>query len=318
MRDAAPLTLRGDPAADSLQSRDLASRSVHVRAATLDQPTRSVEVTMTSESPVTVMDYARYEPIDEVLVGDGGQFPDQLPLLANHSRYSLDSVLGSVRQIRRDGGGWVGRAYFAEGDPAADSAWNKVRQGHLTDVSVGYRATEFTDIPAGQRAVVQGRSYAATPNRALRVSTRWETKELSLVPIGADRTTKVRNEPGDPAGKVPSMNPQLRKYLESLGLRHDATDDQASAFLAALGGDQKTRADAIGAGRLTFEQATAPATTPTPPPPRASGPTPRRRRPPPSRPPPTRAPSARRPSAPSGPASPRSAAWPSTACRPSW
>jgi hypothetical protein len=155
--DRQPLWLR----AESHQTRDLTSRVMSVRAASVDEKTRSVEATMTTEGQVTVFDWMNYETIDEVLVADGGQFPDQLPLLDNHNRYSLDNVLGAVREIRRDGTSWVGRAYFAQGDEEADKAWNKTKQRVLTDVSIGYRAIVFTDIPAGQTATVAGKSYTA-------------------------------------------------------------------------------------------------------------------------------------------------------------
>jgi hypothetical protein len=94
------LTLRAaDPA---VQTRDMQSRTMTLRAATLDESARSVEVTMCTENPTTV--YAPgYGIIDEVLLADGGQYPTQMPLLDCHARYSLDNVLGAVRNIRRDG-----------------------------------------------------------------------------------------------------------------------------------------------------------------------------------------------------------------------
>lgn len=262
--DPRPLTLRND-----LQTREITTRCLRLRAATLDEANRSVEVTMTTDAPVTVFDWER-GIIDEVLVADGGIFPDQLPFLSNHSRWSLDDVLGSVRGIRQEGGTWIGRAFFAEGDEDSDKAWNKTRQGHITDVSVGYRAIEFTDISPGQSQDVNGRSYTAG-KRGLRVTTRWEAKELSLVPIGADRQTKVREQPGRGPGTSPAkpgqpparpgkenrMNPQLRKFLESLGLRTDATEQQAKMFLRTLGKKVRTRADKVEAGTLTVEAARA-------------------------------------------------------------
>lgn len=251
--ESSPLTTRNEP----VQRRDIIDRLVNIRAATIDEATRSVEVTIATENPVTVFDWER-GIIDEVLMADGGQYPmnGQMPLLANHMRYSLDDVLGAVREFRRDGANWVGRAYFASGDEEADKAWNKVKQRVLTDVSVGYRSTEYVDIPAGQTATVAGRSFTASNQRALRITTRYEPKELSLVPIGADRAAKVRTIAGDP-GKEPPMDPQLRTYLESLGLRADASVDEAKAFHAALGGVNKTRADKVAAKTLTAEAAIA-------------------------------------------------------------
>lgn len=264
-----PLMLRSDP---ELQTRDITCRTITLRAATIDETNRSVEVGLTSEGMVTVYDYMSGRAIQEVLVTEGGEWPDQVPLLANHNRWSLDGVLGSIRNIRKEGNGWVGRAFFAEGDAEADKAWNKVRQGHLRDISSGYRALpgEFEEIPPSTSRIINGRTYTAG-NTTLRITKRWQGKEGSLVPIGADPTTKTRGQgdvtsaaiPPAASGKDVSMNPLLRQYLESLGLRHDATVDQAQAFLSALGGEQKVRADAIGAGTMTLEQARA-AVNPTP------------------------------------------------------
>lgn len=66
INDGGPLTLREDPAAE-MRERQLTLRTFAVRAASLDETSRSVEAVFASEEPVTVMDWQRYEPIDEVL-----------------------------------------------------------------------------------------------------------------------------------------------------------------------------------------------------------------------------------------------------------
>lgn len=183
---------------------------------------------------------------------DGAAIPAKIPLLANHSRASLDDILGSAREIRREGTDIVARLYFADGDDDAERAWNKVKQGHLDSVSVGYRATEYVDIPAGQSNTVAGKRYTASPERPLRVTTRWIPKEVSAVPIGADPAAKMRDEKTPTTDtrnqESPDMDPQLRAFLEQHGLRSDATDDEAVAFMAALGGNLRARAEAIERG----------------------------------------------------------------------
>jgi hypothetical protein len=224
--------------------RDLTSdRMLSVRADTLDEAERSVEAVMSTDGQVTVFDWSRWGMIDEVLVSRGAELPGQVPLLENHSRWSLDNVLGSVRNMRAADSETVGRMFFAKDDPEADKNWNKVRQGHLDAVSVGYRAIEFTDIEPNKSATVAGRQYTAG-SRPLRITTRWQVKELSLVPIGADPRAKIREEADDTASgkheRTISMDPKLRKYLESLGLRADATEDEATTFMGALGGNQRS------------------------------------------------------------------------------
>jgi hypothetical protein len=244
------------PRAQKLATRDIVTRSIQVRAATIDEKTRSIDVVIATQGQVTVFDWWRCETIDEILLADGGSFPDQLPLLANHSRYSLNDVLGSVRDIRQEGDEWVGRAFFAEDDEEADKAWNKVRQGHLRDVSVGYQSTDYEDVAPESSLVVDGTEYTAGERR-LRITREWEAKEVSVVPIGADPLAKVRKQPQpSPKGdRSSSMNPQLRKYLESIGLRRGASVKDAKTFLKGLTGVNRALADGIAAGSIDHKRA---------------------------------------------------------------
>lgn len=230
----------------------LTCRSLELRADSADEKTRSVAATIATENQVLVRDNATWELIDEVLRMDGVVIPERVAMLNNHYRYSIDDVLGSIREMKVEAGVLVGRCYFATGaeDSAEQRAWAKAREGHLTDVSVGYRTVASVDIPAGQSADVGGRRYTAGARR-LRVTTRWEVREVSLVPVGADIAAKIR-EVAEPLhqfsiAKGSTVNKQLRAYLESLGLRTDADEAAAQAFWRALQGDQRTRADALAA-----------------------------------------------------------------------
>lgn len=243
-------------------TRDLTSRGVTLRAATIDEKTRSVEAVIATENPVEVYDWRSDQTIREVLLADGAELPDQLPMLAVHSRWSLDDVLGSVREIRVENGQVVGRLYFAEGDDAADRAWNKARQGHLRDVSVGYKTRETVDIPAGQVKTIAGRTFEAGAQR-LRITTVWTPREASLVPVGADPAATTRNDP-HPQENI--MNPKLRAYLEKIGLRAEATEAEAQAFYRALSPDARTRADAAASDA---PNPAAPSAPPAPEPPPA-------------------------------------------------
>lgn len=244
-----PLTIRNQPP----QTRDLTTRGFSLRAESVNAEDRSVEAVIVSEDPVTVYDWRSRRLIEEVLRIDGAELPAQVPLLNSHSRWSLDDVFGSVRGIARGDGRLLARLYFARGDDAIERAWQKVLQGHLRDVSAGYRVLESTEIEPGQTAVVAGRSYTAGRN-PLRIATRWALKEVSLVPIGADEVTKIREARHSPLttdhSPLPllessAMNPKLRKYLESLGLRADAPEADAIAFWHKLEGGQRTEADKL-------------------------------------------------------------------------
>ena len=174
-----------------LQFRKLALPVKKGIPSSLDLEGRSVEVVAATESPVTVFDYERFEPVDEVLLMAGLQLPEsrQLPLLDAHSRHSTSNVIGSVRALKVAGGQLIGRAHFSS-SPEVEPVWTRVREGHLTDFSIGYRVLESVWIPANQNQKIGNRTFSGP----VRVSTAWEAKELSAVPIGADKDAKARSE----------------------------------------------------------------------------------------------------------------------------
>lgn len=155
---------------------------------TWDDATRSVEVIGATENPTKVYDWER-GIIDEVLLMDGLEISKQMPLLNAHSRYSTASVLGSYRDLQIKDGQLLGRAHFSSAESADDAAL-KVKEGHITDFSIGYRVIESVWVPAGQKEKIAGRSFTGP----VLVTTRARAKELSVVPIGADEFAKARSE----------------------------------------------------------------------------------------------------------------------------
>lgn len=234
------LTLRSAP-----EVRELTVRSLQVRAGSINEEERSIEAVLSTENPVQVLDMRTWQVIDEVLVARGAEFNAQVILLDNHFRWSNEDVLGSIRSIRQENGQIIGRLHFAAGDERADRVWNKVRQGHITDVSIGYRSLDYVDIPPGQSKKVGDREYRAEA-RTLRVTTRYRIREGSVTPIGADQAAKMRAElPQSTPRKDVTMNQALRAYLESIGLRSEASDSEAWTFYNRLHGAQRERAAGI-------------------------------------------------------------------------
>jgi hypothetical protein len=239
------------PEPAGMQTRSLTLRlSSDGAPLTLDIESRSLDVIAATENRVRVFDYERWEPIDEVLLVSGAKLPGnrQVPLLDTHSRYSVAEVIGSCRNLRTEAAELVGRIHFAN-TPETESAWAKTRDGHLTDVSVGYAINKAVWIPDGESAVVDGRSFEGP----LRVVTEWTLKELSLCPIGADAAAKARAEietagatsgekpkAGDPApnNKDSAMDKRMLAFLVSRGLPNDATEEQAWDFLRTLPAEQ--------------------------------------------------------------------------------
>lgn len=204
---------------------------------------------MATETPATVFDWWSGRAVDEVLRMDGLARGEQVVLLESHRRGSLDAVLGSVRDMRIEDGQLIGRAYFAD-DPDVERHWNKVKQGHITDFSVGYRVDKYKTIPRGKTKKINGTEYSAA-ERDLRVTTAWTLRELSLVDIGADAEAKVRQSDDERTAErqeLKNMDKRLLEYLRSIGLDADATDEQAWAFYGQLDGVQRKEADVVRFG----------------------------------------------------------------------
>jgi hypothetical protein len=180
------------------QRRDLVSQPIRLRAASVDEKTRSVEAVLTTGNPVPVFDWNDYEVVDEVLLPEGAVYDDQMPMLESHMRWDTSDLLGSIRQMKREGDNLiVGRLFFVSDDPDVDKVWNKVRQGHLTDVSIGYQILESVRLEPNTKANIGGREFAAG-SRPMRIATKYRIREGSVVVIGADQAAKIRAEHSPP------------------------------------------------------------------------------------------------------------------------
>lgn len=169
-----------------------APRVHSVRAESVNEEERSVEAVLSTETPVEMFDYDRWDYVPEILVASamrirGGR--STVPILDSHNRWSTSSILGVVKDIRVEGGQVVGRLVFDDTDEGR-AAWTRVRSGSLTDVSVGYGVAKRTFIGEDTTQNIDGRNYTGPVN----VVTDWELKELSPTPIGADVNATMRSE----------------------------------------------------------------------------------------------------------------------------
>lgn len=188
-----------------MPKNDLTTRSaafgLRQSPASLDEAARTVDFVLATESRVRVWDWERGN-IDEILLMSGCTFPEQVPLLDAHSRFSVEDQLGSLRGLRVEGENLLATAHFSS---AAEEAFRKVAEGHLTDISVGYSVDESYWIPEGESGLVgeSGRSFAGP----VRVVSKWTVREGSLTPIGADDAAKVRSQHCNPETTMPNTPP---------------------------------------------------------------------------------------------------------------
>ena len=232
-------------------TRGISFRSAPIRPNTVvaDASGTSVKAVASTEAPAQVFDWDRFDFVNEVLVADGMSLPPgraSVPLLDAHKRYSVGAVLGSVRDfapVELEGGlrGQEASLSFSAADPAAQAAAAKMREGHITDVSVGYEVKEATWIPEGQKQTVMGREYAGP----LKVSTAWQVKELSLVPIGADAYAKIRSYMADTGGTEMKPEPIAPERTEVPLAAPPPPEDTARKAADAASAQERARITGI-------------------------------------------------------------------------
>ncbi len=185
-------------------SADTGGSAASGAPATLNEAARSVEVTAATEVPASVFDWD-LGVVSEILLMDGVELPasGQVPLLDSHDRSEVKCVLGSFRGIAvRQGvsGPELTGTVFVSSDDSG--LWDKIKEGHLTDFSVGYRQISSEWVPDGETHTIRGRSFQGP----VLVTDRWRLRELSAVAIGADEMAKARADaaipPNDQAKEI--------------------------------------------------------------------------------------------------------------------
>lgn len=103
------------------------------------------------------------------------------PLLAVHDQFNLDSVIGVVEDAFIEGEKAVAIVRFAK-DEISERIFQKVIDGILKNVSVGYTINEWEEIRTEDSDIP-----------TIRV-TKWEPGEISIVPVGFDHLAQIRSQ----------------------------------------------------------------------------------------------------------------------------
>lgn len=220
------------PTNNELRSGDFngwESRSAQIlqrEGSSANDENRTIEAVITTEDPALVIDWDRWEYVDEILLADGAQIPEskQVPFLNCHSRYALSDILGSARGVKREDNNHVATLNFSSIE-AAEDAWTLAREGHLTDVSIGYKIDDEESVYLEPETSIKinGKTYKNDGIRTLVIRKKWWLKEVSAVPIGADTKAKMRYENHIPEkeGNMPK-----EKNLPDTGVRSDPITPQ--------------------------------------------------------------------------------------------
>jgi len=164
----------------------LVARAAQAQPSTLNDETREVEFIFSTGA--RAMNYIPGEGMcwEELDMSPGAVRMGRLtagdaPVLDSHRNYGgVGAVLGRVVSARLEGGKGIARLRFSEADDVK-SAWQKIKDGTLRTVSVGYQIHRYE--------ITKAESGPST----VRV-TDWEPLEISVVPIPADAGATVRAE----------------------------------------------------------------------------------------------------------------------------
>lgn len=200
-----------------------------VRPATVDTKARTVELIASTGSWFQRMDAAGafLEALEISAEAIDLSRVEGMPLLDSHRQDGLDNVLGVVRRARVENGSLIVTVEFSE---RAEAVWKDVVAGIIRNVSVGYEVSRWADSAPGADRMRR------------RTATRWTPLEVSIVPVGADPSAKVRgtevttpetNPTTPPAVVTPpavtpstrgAVNAQIRAMAATMGLGADFTD----------------------------------------------------------------------------------------------
>jgi HK97 family phage major capsid protein len=151
---------------------------------------------LTTEQAVPMFDWERGEFVPEVILMSGMKARGlSIKLLDTHNTDSVRNVLGSFVDLRvNDAGRRDVPHKFVDGEIRVSSTEpeveTKLREGHINEMSVGYRYSEENTIrlAEGEKQIIDGKEYEGPLN----IRTQWEAQEASLVPIGADNQAQIR------------------------------------------------------------------------------------------------------------------------------
>jgi HK97 family phage prohead protease len=164
-------------------------RTVTLRRADVDPEARTVAAALSSETPVE-----RWFGVETLVHSDEAinmeRAAASLPLLFGHDH---ELPIGRIREIRLDGDRVLRGSLVFSKNAKAEEVWQDVRDGMLTDISVGYRIDDYVEEADDQISV-----------------TRWTPLEASVVAVPADHRVGINrsNSPKPEAIMPESKNPE--------------------------------------------------------------------------------------------------------------
>lgn len=201
------------------------------RESIIDEDSRLVRLSFSSEEPVTRQSYFS-DPWVEVLghadgEADLGRLNTSAPLLYNHDRSERENRIGVVERAWLEKGRGYAEVRLSK-RAEVEGIWQDVRDGILRNVSVAYRINE--------RKLIE--EHKDKPDLYRVVS--WTPMEISLVDIPADPTVGVgrkleerilHSQPQPKENTMPEVTQTQERTVDTEAVRHEAMDEGAKRAL---------------------------------------------------------------------------------------
>lgn len=202
---------------------DLEKRAHDVTPGTVNEKKRTVEMVISTGSAVSRGHYIETLDLDGVNTSR-----PNIPLLDAHRQDStLERVLGRVTAIRQDGGQLIAKVRFAT-TPAGQIAFEAVRNGDFSSVSIGYSVEDSED------------GIDPETGDVVRTVLAWTLHEVSLVPVPADAgaQTRSRHMPVNKTkGKPPAQTQKVVTEPVTLTRAETNVEIRSIAEIFGLGAD---------------------------------------------------------------------------------
>jgi len=154
---------------------------------------------------------------------------EEFPALREHAR---DRVVGTNDEWKTDANGLHVMGRFSKVTADAQEVLGLAEEGFPWQTSVGIWPVGTIFIEEGQSRKVNGQ----TVDGPCEIWTKSDVREVSFVSLGADDDTAAIVMTDDADNHTEDrMNKKLRAMLVRMGLKKDATEAEAQAFLAAMG-----------------------------------------------------------------------------------
>ena len=192
------------------ETEQLLTRDAPLSPRSFNDTSVSVRVIAATEKPIFVIDPYLRLPIKVITLISGVVLPSngQIPLLDSHDPSTVSNILGSARNFRQVGITLECEVFFAR-TKAGEEAAQLVKEGHLTDFSVGFRwiLNDSFFIPKEKAEDINGQTIEG-PARVIK---KWHLHELSIVVIGANEEAKAVKDDKPKSGEQEPAGLKIRK-----------------------------------------------------------------------------------------------------------